>query len=501
MNLYRDAWIPVRGSDAAFQLISLKRLLCQDEAWQISIPRDDMELACLQLLVSLVQVAFTPADEKEWRQKMRSLLDEQAFDAGVATLLAWFDLDHPVHPFMQTRGVKSAEATPIQKLLVGLPEGNNHTFFNAPGEVGRLGAPMAAVALFNQASNTPSFGGGFKGGLRGAPVTTLIAGDDLRQIIWRNVLHEEILRRIMPWYVDTKNQSPNWVERIKSGDKIQANQIGLLRGLFWQPNLVELIPSNTERNCDVLQGEAQSGYSGFNKEKFVFEVIGLWPHPHSPREFEIKKEGRTERFLGFTTTAPAWTQCSHFLFDQLGTSQAKEGSNAAAVVTQWRESGESNLRLIVGGYRNKQASILQRRHESLSIGEGWQSEKGQQAIEWAIGQALSVKKLLRGKLYSVVKGNRDKGLKALGADIHEQGEVFFYQRTENLIQGWLTEMTRTERREEKTRFTADLSQICRKIFEEVTDPYCQNPALIRTVALAKRGLSFELNKLKEPIAP
>ncbi len=63
MNLYRDAWIPVRGSDAAFQLISLKRLLCQGEAWQISIPRDDMELACLQLLVSLVQVAFTPADE------------------------------------------------------------------------------------------------------------------------------------------------------------------------------------------------------------------------------------------------------------------------------------------------------------------------------------------------------------------------------------------------------------------------------------------------------
>ncbi|GAB2889230.1 type I-E CRISPR-associated protein Cse1/CasA [Paralcaligenes ginsengisoli] len=500
MNLYRDAWIPVCDIDAKFQLISLKQLLCQNGAWQISISRDDMELACLQLLVSLVQVAFTPDDEKEWRHKIHALLDESTFNAGVTPLLGWFDLDHPVHPFMQMRGVKSAEATPIQKLLVGLPEGNNHTFFNAPGEVSHLGEPMAAIALFNQASNTPSFGGGFKGGLRGTPVTTLIAGDDLRQIIWRNVLHADMLLRAIPWYAATKNQPPSWVERIKSGDKIQINQIGLLRGLFWQPNLVELIPANTERSCDVLQGEVHRGYSGFNKEKFVFEVSQLWPHPHSPREFEVKKEGRIERFLGFTTTAPAWTRCNHFLFDQLGTSQAKEGSNAAAVVTQWRESGTGNLYLIVGGYRNKQASILQRRHESLSIGEGWQNEKGQQAIEWAIRQALAVKKLLRGRLYGVVKGNRDKGLKALGADIHELGEIFFYQRTENLILTWLKEMTRTERREEKAQFIVDLSQICRKIFEEVTDPYCQNLALIRTVALAKRGLNFDLEKLKESTA-
>ncbi len=80
---------------------------------------------------------------------------------------------------MQTRGVKSAEATPIQKLLVGLPEGNNHTFFNCRGEVSHLGESMAAIALFNQASNTPSFGGGFKKWHQGTPVTTLIAGDKL----------------------------------------------------------------------------------------------------------------------------------------------------------------------------------------------------------------------------------------------------------------------------------------------------------------------------------
>jgi CRISPR system Cascade subunit CasA len=500
MNLYRDAWIPVRGADAGSQLICLKRLLCQDEAWQISMPRDDMELACLQLLVSLVQVAMPPVDEKDWKMQMRSLLDESVYEAAVAPLLNWFDLNHAAYPFMQTRGVKAAESTPIQKLLVGLPEGNNHSFFNMPGEVGHLGMPMAAIALFNQASNAPNFGGGFKGGLRGTPVSTFIAGRDLRQTVWRNVLHEEMLCRIMPWYESTRNQAPAWVDRIKSGEKIHFDQIGLLRGLFWQPAQIELIEAETKQFCDVLQGISQSGYSGFNKEKFVFQVLGSWPHPHSPREFEIKKEGRTDRFLSFTTTAPAWTHCSHFLFDRIGTSQAKEGSIAAAVVTQWREAGDSNLRLIIGGYRNKQASILQRRHEFFSVGEGWQDDDGRQAIERAVERSLVIKKLLRGKLYGIVKGNRDHGLKALGAEIHETGEDFYYQRTERLIHEWLIKAKRNERQEKQVEFVDALTLVCRKIFEEVTAPYCHNPAVIQTVALARRSLNIELKKLKEEAA-
>ena len=37
---------------------------------------------------------------------------------------------------------------------------------------------VAAITLFNQASNCPSFGGGFKGSLRGgAPITTLVFGN------------------------------------------------------------------------------------------------------------------------------------------------------------------------------------------------------------------------------------------------------------------------------------------------------------------------------------
>lgn len=493
MNLYTDNWIPVRGR---VDPISLKTLLCHQGEWQLSLPRDDMELACLQLLVSLVQVALPPSDRATWRDRMKSPLSESEYDSAVEPLLEWFDLDHPEHPFMQTRGVKATDPTPIQKLMVGLPEGNNHTFFNTPGEVKHLSPTATVIALFNQASTAPNFGGGFKGGLRGTPITTLVAGDDLRQTIWRNVLTEERLRKLMPWYDDTKAQAPVWVAPIQEKQVIHANQIGLLRGLFWQPAHIELLRSPALDPCDFLGGETQEGYWGFNKEKFVFDVEGVWPHPHSPREFEIKKDERKERFLAFTTTAPAWTQCSRFLFSHI---EDRAGYWPAAVVDQWR-SDIGNLRLIVGGYRNKQASIIQRRHEFFSIGDGWQDEHGQEAIEWAVEQALDCKSVLRGKLYSVVKGNRDKGIKALGLDIHEVAEEQFYQRTESLIHGWLRTMTRAERRDEKASFIENLAASCQQIFQEVTFPYCQNPALIRTVALARRGLNTELKKMKEAVA-
>ncbi len=496
MNLYLDSWIPVRDEDG-MKLLTLKQLLCEPEEWQLSLPRDDMELGCVELVVSLVQVALPPANVGAWRLRQRELLKAEEYDEAVAPLLDWFDVDHPKWPFMQTRGVSSSEPTPIQKLLVGLPEGNNHTFFNAPGEATHLSPAAVVIALFNQASNAPNFGGGFKGGLRGTPITTLVAGNDLRQTIWRNVLHEGHLRHILPWYDQTKAQPPVWVEQIKAGEKIAVDNIGLLRGLFWQPAHFELIRTKQEASCDLLGGKPGLGYSGFNKEKFVFEVVGLWPHPHSPREYEVKKGESGERFLGFTTMAPAWTQCGRYLYSHRA---EKEGHTPAAIVDQWRTEGEGSLRLIVGGYRNKQASILQRRHEFFSIGDGWQDERGQIAITWAIGEGLKGKTLLRGKLYSVVKGNRDKGIKALGMDIHEAAEQLYYQRTESLIHSWLREMTRSERREERAQFVKDISKICREIFQQVTDPYCRNPALVRTVALAYRSLNNELLTMKESAA-
>ena len=93
------------------------------------MPRDDMELAALQLLICLVQVIFTPSNKQQWQQRIKQPLTADEYEQAVARMMDWFDLLHPQYPFMQTRGVTATDPTPIQKLLIGLPEGNNHVFF------------------------------------------------------------------------------------------------------------------------------------------------------------------------------------------------------------------------------------------------------------------------------------------------------------------------------------------------------------------------------------
>jgi len=504
LNLLVDPWIPVRADHGAcaFQLLTYRALLCEPcQNWQISLPRDDLELACLQLLVCMTQVIFLPDDDPVLRQRLAHPLTPAEFDAGIAPFADWFDLDHPTQPFMQTRGVKAAETTPIQKLLIGLPEGNNHAFFNEAGEVGHLGGPVAAIALFNQASNCPSFGGGFKGSLRGgAPITTLVFDHDLRRMVWRNVLtRPRVAERLIDAPGPTLDR-PSWVAPIAEKSTIYWNQIGLMRGLFWQPAHIELVKPDQARACDVLGGETTAGYSGFLKEKFNFTVEGVWPHPHGAMNMTLKKGVLEQRFASFTTTAPAWTQLSEFVIPrEVNDKDAKEGSTPAGPISQFHATsiGE-RLNLLIGGYRTNQASVLERRHELIGLAPGWGAEK---RLSTLVGIGKDAKKALRGKLYFAVQGNKDKGLKGLGAAVHETAEKLFYVRTESLIHETFSSDT-TFREWGKTRrsYAQQVADHCRDIFEELTNPYTLKPELIPVIAWSRRALNIDLKKLTEETA-
>lgn len=137
MDLLQAAWIPVRV-DSSADRVSLQQLLCSDVRYQLRSHRDDFELATLQLLISLVQVLLPPTDRSELRQRVAEPLATERYREAAQSYQDWFQLDHSRHPFMQTRGVKAADVTPIQKLFIGLPEGNNHAFFNDRGEINRV---------------------------------------------------------------------------------------------------------------------------------------------------------------------------------------------------------------------------------------------------------------------------------------------------------------------------------------------------------------------------
>ncbi|MEW6380587.1 MAG: type I-E CRISPR-associated protein Cse1/CasA [bacterium] len=487
MNLLIDPWIPVLHQ-GRFQHVTLKDVLCQDADWQLCSFRDDMELAALQLVICLVQVIFPPDSHKEVRQRLATPMDEEEFSLRVSKYLDMFVLDHPKHPFMQTRGVKAKESTPMQKLFIGY----DRSFFNDPDEISRACPACVAVALFNQASNCPSFGGGFKGSLRGsAPLTTLVYGESLRSTIWRNILSRNTGDQQSMSSLDGNNQ-PGWVDQIKSQEVIYPHKIGLLRGLFWQPAHVEVEWQNSKSQCQACNQVTHKLAIGFKKEKFKYEIQGIWLHPHSPREWKLAKGTREEKYASFTTTAPAWTQLNTFLTErEIGSAKAgqpaKAGYVPSAVVSQFRKVffGEE-INLIVGGYRVNQASVLQRRHEMFNLPAGW--TENMDKVEELIALGLKVKDELRKKLFGFAKKVHVPGLPS-------QAEERFYQSSEPLIHKTLRTMKWQEGERIKADLLEQLSSLARQIFEEVTQSYRHDPKMIRAFALSRRSLNSALNKL------
>ncbi len=475
MNLLKDSWIPVQIGTGEVQLIKLQQLLCQEEDWQICLNRDDMELAALQLLVCLVQVILMPADKRELLGRWQTPLSAEEYETGIKLFIDWFDLLHPEYPFMQIRGVTAAKITPVQKLFIGLPDGNNHAFFNRPDEYKQASLANAAILLFNQAMNSPSFGGGFKGSLRGgAPVTTLIVDENLRRTVWCNILSHEFAEPLFP---KIEHDVPVWVSPIKSKGKMFTAELGFIRGLFWQPAHVELV---CNQNDAVV---------GFNKEKFPFsiqdELTTRWPHPHGVKKWQIKNGEREEKFLSFTTEAPAWTSLAALLVEQEG---AKMGNSPALVLSQYRQVFRGRpLHLAIGGYRNKQALILERRHEVFSFKKGW--PEGINHVQYIIDFALGCKSILRKKMFGL---NKNLGLKGLDS----KSEAIFFKRSETLIHHVLQEMDWQRAIEEVKEAYAKLTTMTKQIYENLVAPYDHDPKMMKIIVRSRAALLSDLKKME-----
>ncbi|ELD5156240.1 type I-E CRISPR-associated protein Cse1/CasA, partial [Escherichia coli] len=108
MNLLIDNWIPVRPRNGGkVQIINLQSLYCSRDQWRLSLPRDDMELAALALLVCIGQIIAPAKDDVEFRHRIMNPLTEDEFQQLIAPWIDMFYLNHAEHPFMQTKGVKA----------------------------------------------------------------------------------------------------------------------------------------------------------------------------------------------------------------------------------------------------------------------------------------------------------------------------------------------------------------------------------------------------------
>lgn len=507
MNLLRSAWIPVLNQTSGEPPVklTLQQLLCGDEPWALSLPRDDLEFAAFQLLICLVQVLFPPLDKAGLQQRIRRPLSDEEYEAGIQPMEEWFGVDHPKYPFMQVKDVKAKSVTPLDKLLAGLDTATNSRFVNQSGLADWLCGGCAAVALYNQANNAPNFGGGFKFGLRGTcPVSTLIQTcipeyNHLRSAIWFNVLTEENLERTTSFIRSKACNEPTWVTPISNNTPIGAQDIGFLRGIFWQPNHVELCALSDEGRCSLCGQQADKLYGGFNKAKFNYTVEGLWPHPHSPEILLTKKGEIVKKFYNYTTAAPAWTQLSRFIVRKdIGDGQ-REGHLPAAVLLQakryWRQL-ENRLVFIAGGYRNNKASIVERRHDTLMLNSGWQDHP--EIVEDLVETGLGFRAALDASLKTFSGGikSKDRKTKGINIDLYKLGEQQFYRRSEGVMLESFSMIDFESPGASFEKIEQALKSVCRNIFESLTEPYVHEPELLRTRAIARRVLEKRLKELR-----
>lgn len=499
MNLLTDDWIPVRplhgGCPSA---ISLERLLCGNEHWVLRLPRDDMELAALQLLICLVQLSWIPENEQDLHSHMMKPLAACAFQQGVNKWQDTFCLDHPQQPFMQVKGVDAKEPTGMDKLLAGLTGATNCAFINEPGHGDALCGGCTAIALFNQANNAPSFGGGFKSGLRGgSPVTTLIQAidprfTDLRTTIWLNVLTRSSLTELMGDDLRL-SQRPTWQQPIVANATIAAGSIGLLRGLFWQPDHIELCAPIEEGQCSGCGQYAKQRYNGFLKAKFNFTVDGTWPHPHSPRLLQTKKGEVLEKFLAFTTSAPSWTELSRILIRK----ELAEGEKQIPSMTVTQCSSifrNAKTCLIIGGYRVNKASVLERRHDVMTFNNNFFLKTD--VVEDVVSIGIEFKNAMCSSIELFVKEVKqtdkpDKG----GLTIHKVAERHYFRQSELLIPDLLATLNFADPVPQLDALRADLRKLCVALFEQTTAPYQHHPKLVRALAVARRTLLKNLSEL------
>lgn len=503
MNLLTDSWIPVT-EQGRFRHIPYKSLLCSDTERSLCLPRDDMELAALQMIVSLTQAIFTPKDKAELMERTNRPMDEKCFNEGILPFSDWFVLDHPKTPFMQCRNIKGKAVT-LQKLFIGLPEKYStspfaHAFFNQTDEIEHVCPSCTSIAIFQQSQNGVSLGGSsFSVGLKGAsPVTTLIRGKYLREDIWFNILSKTFIEQNMQGIsLNGDKNMPVWISKVKNNEP--SHEIGILRGLFWQPAKMELLVDNSENhNCDVCGSKYEKAYSGFIQEPGLCKIKGFWRHPHSP-VFIGKQMG----YIKFKGEENIWHQFLGFFYENRGTDKKDEGYSPALTVTQYRQTWRNKkIHLSVGGYATDKKSIEKitgRKHEYFSLPEQWEDNFDQ--LSYFVNSPLQVSVLLDNavKFFGRKIFEKDKPRKKeaqMKKGLRFKAKSLFFSGTEPLIHAAIREMDFETAWDTYKTYEKSIHDMAVNIFSQVTEPFKHDPRMIGPIARYGRSLSKKLREVR-----
>ncbi|MGA2914345.1 MAG: type I-E CRISPR-associated protein Cse1/CasA [Methanoregula sp.] len=313
-NLLHEQWIPVKRKVAEKpEYISPSQItdgLTTNPIIALAAPRPDFNGALIQFLIGLVQTAYPPMDESEWRKKFRSPPSSEKLKAAFERYANAFNLVGYGPRFMQDLDLpkKGSEQNKIDHILIEMPGDQtldkNTDQFLKRNTVRNICLSCCAMALFTLQTNAPAGGRGHRTSLRGGgPLTTLVIGKTLWETIWLNVITRDSFSHfgnvkktdgadMFPWLGHTRTSTKNKITTSRQVHPIQ---------MFWgMPRRIRIIFEETHTDaiqCDLCGCSVHDYTSRYFHKSYGINYKNGWHHILSPYSIDLKT-GKSLPILG-----------------------------------------------------------------------------------------------------------------------------------------------------------------------------------------------------------
>jgi len=486
MNLLKDDFISTTQGK-----VSLKTLLTSDEDYHLQYYFDEIQLAMLQLLSSLATVVLQPTI-KELKGYCKKGLTAKQYDEALENInCKWFSSDN----FMQSTPPPKAKwpDAPITKLLSGIEcgtSGNSSGLFSEIEQAATCCPDCMHALNYNLHMNIKGecFGPSGATGIRGGgAISTLIAGENLKQTVLYNTIAHDFFNDCAQ-IDDDADETPMWITPL-AGIVYQAPKIGLVRGLF---ALAYHIAFNIEDKpciCDVCGSVSQQSIKTFNREKYKGAYgstkngrdagAGWWLHPYTPSSQNEKKEifavcARDQHWQ-------SWQELSSYI---IGKETNKSAVQPAYVVKQLQHmKNPRKINLLIGGNIADQGGITGRVYDLYSMPSSL--DKNLSKVTQVIDSGLEQKERLSSALNKIFAVGYDKNFIS---GIKESAMFRFTANAQQIIQRTLLDVDRKEASELREVTILELQKEARDIFMGVQRKYQHDIPLFKALVKGEASL-------------
>lgn len=363
MNLINDPWIPAIRADGSRCTIAPWEIgVSENPVKEIVAPRPDFRGAIYQFLIGLIQTAFAPDDDDQWREWWQETPSCDQLKKVFERVADAFQLVNDNGPaFMQDYNLPDdAVEFDIRGLLIDAPGDktvkDNLDHFVKRDSVPGLCNSCLASSIMTLQTNAPSGGQGHRTGLRGGgPLTTLILPEDtgtsIWKMLWLNVLSweerfshriERPLPEVFPWMGETRESTHDQQTAPEDVDGLQ---------LYWGTPRRIRVKTKGEAGACAVCGFIEPLWTSYRAKNFGVNYSSTWQHALSPYKRKEEKD-KSISFISFKGKQGGFTY-SDWLSLTIGD---EEKEIAAFVVTSFNQikafqiHGMSHYRLWCFGY-------------------------------------------------------------------------------------------------------------------------------------------------------